>query len=92
MISRYQADKPPLPGVVTLAKNFAKAIAEHVADGLEKVSGEDLQARLGACTLLATSATGDRCAVCGCYQGPKAIDAQQPMPAGPRPEPGGAAV
>jgi hypothetical protein len=65
-ISRDPADKPNLPGVLTLAANFAAAVAAHVADGTAKVSKEDLEARLQVCTLC-EQRRDNRCSACGCY-------------------------
>jgi hypothetical protein len=64
-------DKPKLPSLVTMARNFAVAVAEHVADGAAKVSPEQLTARLEVCTLC-PSRVDDRCSLCGCVMPSKA--------------------
>lgn len=70
-ISRDPADKPKLPGVLTLAGNFARAVAGHVVDGAAKVTPEMLESRLQVCSLC-DQRTDDRCAACGCYVAVKA--------------------
>lgn len=85
VISRDPADKPKLPGVITLAKNFAKAVAEHVADGLTHVTPAQLESRLQACTIC-DQRNGDRCAVCGCYSQPKAAMRSSDCPLGRWPD------
>lgn len=64
-------DKPKPPGMITLASNFSKAMADHVADGFHRVSGDQLEARLEVCSIC-EQRTGDRCAVCGCGLSAKA--------------------
>lgn len=71
VISRDKADKPQLPGVATLAANFATAVASHVVDGAGKVSPQDLEARLQVCSLC-EQRRDDRCSVCGCFINVKA--------------------
>lgn len=71
VISRLDADKPKIPGAVKLAANFAKAMAEHVSDGLHRVDAQQLQGRLEACTLC-DQRRNNRCAACGCFLAPKA--------------------
>jgi len=70
VIGRLPEDKPKLPGIITLAANFAKAMAEHVVDGLAKVSPEQLEARLQVCSLC-EQRKDTRCTVCGCFMDPK---------------------
>jgi len=45
VISRDKADKPALPGRITMATNLARAVAAHVADGLQKADATELQRR-----------------------------------------------
>ncbi|MCA9058461.1 MAG: class I SAM-dependent methyltransferase, partial [Planctomycetaceae bacterium] len=71
VISRDPADKPKLPGTVKMAANFSKALAAHVADGLQKTDTADLQHRLEICSLC-HQRTNDRCSLCGCYLAEKA--------------------
>lgn len=71
VISRDERDKPKLPGVIELAANFTKAMAEHVADGLKHVDHDEYQARLEACTIC-DQRTANRCAACGCFLHAKA--------------------
>ena len=49
VISRDKADKPALPGRITMAANLARAVAAHVADGLQKADAPELQRRLETC-------------------------------------------
>lgn len=64
-------DKPKLPGMLTMASNFAKALAEHTADGLKKVELPVLQSRLETC-MTCPQRNNDQCSVCGCYVAQKA--------------------
>lgn len=64
-------DKPKLPGLLTMAGNFAKALAEHVADGAKKVDLPVLQSRLETCSTC-PQRVNDQCSVCGCYVAEKA--------------------
>lgn len=73
--------KARLPGKIEMAGNLAKALAAHVADGLGKVTTEDLQARLEVCTLC-PQRRDDRCSVCGCYLAPKAAMRSSDCPLG----------
>ncbi len=58
-------DKPKLPGLITLAGNFAAAVAAHVADGMTTVTPEQMQARLEICATCELR-NGDNCSKCGC--------------------------
>ena len=42
-------EKPKGPGLMKLAGNFAKAVANHVKDGARKVTQEEFEARLEKC-------------------------------------------
>lgn len=64
-------DKPELPGTLEMAKAFATAVAEHVADGAKKVSQPQLQQRLEICSLC-EHRSETRCAICGCFVEKKA--------------------
>ncbi|MDB5341840.1 MAG: hypothetical protein JWP89_217 [Schlesneria sp.] len=81
VISRDPADKPPLPGSVTLAASFVRALSVHVADGSQHVESVVLQARLSVCTLC-DQRRDDRCAVCGCFITTKAEWREQECPLG----------
>lgn len=81
VISRLAADKPTPPGVITLAANFARAVADHVADGLAKVTPEQLETRLEKCTLC-DQRRDSRCMVCGCFLEPKAAMRSSACPLG----------
>jgi len=87
VISRDPADKPKLPGVITLAANFAKAMANYVADGLTNVSAEEYEARTQICTLC-EQRTNDRCSACGCFLSKKAAMRAMECPLGKWPTPG----
>jgi hypothetical protein len=81
VLSRDPRDKPSLPGKITMAANFTKALATHVADGLQKVEASELQARLEICSLCELR-TDDRCSVCGCYLAEKAAWRSSECPLG----------
>jgi hypothetical protein len=85
VLSRDPADKPKLPGVTQLVGNFAKAMAEHVSDGMHRVDAQQLQGRLEACTLC-DQRRDNRCAACGCYVQPKAALRSSYCPLGRWPE------
>lgn len=65
VISRDKQDKPELPGMVTMAWNFSKALAAHVADGVKTVDVETMQQRLEICSLCLHRVDGN-CSRCGC--------------------------
>ena len=71
VLSRDPRDKPVLPSTITMAANFTKSLAAHVADGLQKVEAPELRHRLEICTLC-DQRNDDRCSVCGCYLAEKA--------------------
>lgn len=81
LISKLNADKPQLPGVITMAANFAKALAEHVADHLEKVTPDELHARLERCSIC-DQRRDDRCTACGCFTAVKAAWRSSDCPLG----------
>lgn len=81
VISRNHRDKPVLPSTLQMAANFAKALAAHVMDGLDKVAPDTLVSRLGICTLC-DQRTDNRCAVCGCFCEEKAGWASSVCPLG----------
>jgi len=85
VISRDPADKPDMPGVLTLASNFAKAVAAHVGDGLQKVEPEQLEERLLVCSLC-DQRRDNRCSVCGCFLEPKAGMRSSSCPLGKWPD------
>lgn len=81
VIGRDEQDKPKLPGKITMAANFAKAVTSHVADGGKKVDATALEARLEICTLCGQR-SDDRCAVCGCFLAEKAAWRSSDCPLG----------
>ncbi len=81
VIGRDPRDKPPLPGAIAMAGNFARALAAHVADGMGKATAATLQARLETC-MLCDLRRDDRCAKCGCYIAVKAQWASSECPLG----------
>ncbi|MCA9028874.1 MAG: hypothetical protein KDA86_26965, partial [Planctomycetaceae bacterium] len=81
VISRDARDKPQLPSKITMATNFAKAVAAHVADGAQQADRETLEARLEVCTLC-EHRNEDRCTVCGCYLAEKAAWRSSECPLG----------
>lgn len=65
LLGCLDSDKPKLPGLITMAANFSKAVANHVASGAKKVSLEVLNARLETCTMCPLR-NNSACSVCGC--------------------------
>lgn len=81
VLSRDERDKPKLPGKITMAANFAQAVAKHVADGVTKVDTETLERRLAVCSLC-EHRREDRCIVCGCHLAEKAAWRSSECPLG----------
>lgn len=79
VLSCDSRDKEELPGKITMAKNFASAMAKHVASGGGHVTDEQLEHRLQVCTLC-PHRNNDRCTVCGCFISAKAALASQDCP------------
>ena len=71
ILSRAAEDRKKLPGIFTMAKNLAAAVAAHVANGMEQTSKQGLEARLNVCSLC-PQRQEDRCTVCGCFVAAKA--------------------
>jgi peroxiredoxin len=65
VLSRDSRDRKALPSFLTKAANFANALAKHIGDGASKVTAEQMERRLEACTLC-DRRTGDHCSACGC--------------------------
>lgn len=86
VISKLAGDKPELPGPIKMAKNLVATLADHVGDGLARLSKAELQARLEVCTLC-DQRTGNRCATCGCYLKSKAPVRAAVCPLGKWPKP-----
>lgn len=76
-----RADKPKPPSIIKMGVNFAKAVAEHVASGGEKVTVAQLKERLAVCTLCPLRRDA-RCSACGCNIEAKAAMATQDCPMG----------
>ena len=82
-------DLPPVgekvkgPGIVKLAGNFAKAVANHLKDGGRKVSQEELQERLEQCNNC-QFLVKNRCRhmKCGCFITKKAKWRSEKCPIG----------
>jgi cytochrome c553 len=70
-----------LPSTITMAANFAKALAAHVADGREKADQEVYEARLTTCSVC-DQRTDNRCAACGCHLDQKAAWRSSECPLG----------
>lgn len=85
LLSRLDADKPQLPGVITMAANFAKALADHVMDGAAKVSPAELHTRLERCSIC-EQRRDDRCTACGCFTAVKAAWRSSDCPLGRWPQ------
>lgn len=74
-------DKPKLPKLMTMAANFSKAVAEHVATGAGQAPTDVLEARLEKCSLCPMR-RDEQCSVCGCFIAKKAAWAEQVCPLG----------
>lgn len=81
VLSRHPEDKPPLPSKLTMAANFAKAVAAHVASGAEHASPEEMEHRLSLCSLCPFR-HDEQCSECGCYVAKKAEWKEQACPIG----------
>lgn len=81
VLCRDPRDKPKPPGIVTKAKNFALALANHVATGAKDASPEVYEIRLDTCTVCPTRVE-DACGRCGCPIADKAKWAEQECPLG----------
>ena len=71
------------PGIVKLASNFARAVANHLRDGIRKVSQEELQKRLEQCNNC-EFLVKNRCRhmKCGCFVTKKARWRSEDCPVG----------
>tara|TARA_R110002167_G_scaffold285581_2_gene490640 strand:- start:451 stop:858 length:408 start_codon:yes stop_codon:yes gene_type:complete len=59
------------PSLLRKALNLGEAVANHVADGMSKVSKEDIGKRLGVCQRCPFRSNGE-CTKCGCVLSVKA--------------------
>jgi hypoxanthine phosphoribosyltransferase len=76
------ANEPPSPSVATKATNFAKAVANHVANGRPKSAQDTVDARLAICRGCEHYRPSDAtCGQCGCHVAWKAawLDQQCPL-------------
>lgn len=71
VLSNHIDDKPKLPGKITMAKNFAKSVATHAADGFEAATLEVMEHRLAICSPC-PSRVDTSCSICGCGLAKKA--------------------
>lgn len=61
-----------LPSNTEMAKNFLKAAASHVANGMRNASEEKIQERLAICDACEFKIReSNRCGKCGCFLGKK---------------------
>lgn len=81
IIGCQDQDKPKLPSLTTMAVNLTKALAVHVADGMNTVSKEVYEQRLLRCTPCPRR-NNDSCSVCGCGLTRKAALASSNCPLG----------
>ena len=63
--------RPAEPPLVEQVWNFAKAMKDFVADGLQTVSSDEYAARLAVCEEC-NQRVENRCLLCGCYLSLKA--------------------
>jgi hypothetical protein len=87
ILSCHPEDKKQLPGLATRVVNFAKAMAEHVADGLSKVDAPVLEERLNICAGC-PQRNEEACGACGCPLKEKAPLRSSTCPLGYWPEVG----
>jgi len=75
---------PALPPTIQMAKNFVKAVAKHVSDGLKKVAFDQYKARLEVCNKCPLRLK-NRCThpSCGCFLDKKAWWASEDCPDDP---------
>ena len=76
-------EQPSLPPTIQMAKNFAKAMARHVADGLRKVTIDEYKARIATCNKNKCGRrVKNRCThpSCGCFVDIKAWWASEDCP------------
>lgn len=66
VISKDPRDKPALPGVLTMAANFAKAKYKHALNGSKFIPLEMAEERLSHCEVC-PERLDDRCSKCGCF-------------------------
>lgn len=78
ILSRDVRDKKPLPGTITMAFNYAKALTRRVTLGGDATE-EQYKRRLEICSLC-PSRTNERCAECGCPIQDKASWATEQCP------------
>ena len=71
VLTRDPRDKKKLPGVIQMAANFTKTIAEYVSDGMTNVSKSELESRLSECTMCEFR-NNEQCGICGCFMSSKA--------------------
>lgn len=76
--------KPKGPSTVQLAKNFGKAVVNHIKDGFEKVALPVYQIRLNTCNECEEFYSEGRCLhpKCGCFLSNKAWWASENCPIG----------
>jgi hypothetical protein len=65
IFTQVEEDRKKRPSYFTQVKNFAGALAKHVADGSKLVSLEVLEERMEICTLR-PERSFDKCGACGC--------------------------
>ena len=79
VLSKNPEDKPKLPSTITMFSNFAVAMKDYVASGLEHAPKELMEERLLICSICPFRAD-DRCTSCGCYIQTKASQKVQQCP------------
>lgn len=80
VLSRDERDKKPLPSTITMAFNYAKALAKRAAIGGDATE-EQYKKRLEICTMC-SSRNDERCGECGCPIQDKAAWATEGCPLG----------
>lgn len=85
IIGRLPEDKPKLPSLLTMAGNFSKALASHVATGAKKVGLNVMENRLATCSVCPLR-KDSRCSACGCDLETKATWLSAECPVGKWPE------
>jgi hypothetical protein len=81
VLGRLKKDKPKLPSKIQMAKNLAVAVKDHIKEGSEDATAEELENRLSICSICEFR-NNEQCSLCGCFLAKKAKWAEQECPIG----------
>jgi hypothetical protein len=79
VLSRLPEDKKSVPGFLTKAFTYAKAMVKHTANGRKSTSEEGIKSRMDLC-LVCPSRNYDICGECGCPLAAKTAIASEKCP------------